>query len=82
VTPLDDQRLAGGLMWIGGDLLFLLAIVALVVAWMRQEERNAPRVDARVAAQRAEMDRRQAALADRLEAERTAAAEGAADLRS
>ena len=36
-------------MWIAGDLLFFAAIVALAVAWMRQEERDAPRVDARVA---------------------------------
>jgi putative copper resistance protein D len=73
VSPLDDQRLAGGLMWIGGDLLFLLATVCLIVAWVRHEERDAPRVDVRVAAQRAELDRRQVALADRLEAERLAA---------
>ena len=50
VTALDDQRLAGGLMWIAGDLLFVSAMVALAVAWMRQEERDAPRVDARVRA--------------------------------
>jgi putative membrane protein len=72
-SPLDDQRLAGGLMWIGGDLLFLTAIVAVAFAWMRQEERDAPRVDARVAGARREIERREAALAERLAAERLAA---------
>lgn len=70
VSALDDQRLAGGLMWIGGDALFLFAVIALIAAWMRKEERDAPREDARVAAQRAEMRRREVALAERLAAER------------
>lgn len=70
ISALDDQHLAGGLMWIGGDALFLLALIALIAAWMRKEERDAPRVDARVAAQRGEMTRREAALAERLAAER------------
>jgi putative copper resistance protein D len=78
-SPLDDQRLAGGLMWIAGDLLFLAAIVALAVAWMRQEERDAPRVDARVAAARREIERREAVLAERLATERSTAARVAAD---
>jgi putative copper resistance protein D len=72
-SPLDDQRLAGGLMWIAGDLLFLAAIVGLAFAWMRQEERDAPRVDARVAGARREIERREALLAERLAAERLAA---------
>ena len=73
VSPLDDQRLAGGLMWIAGDLLFLAAIVGLAFAWMRHEERDAPRVDARVAGARREIERREALLAERLAAERLAA---------
>lgn len=74
VSALDDQRLAGGFMWIAGDALFLTAVVILIVAWMRQEERDAPRVDARVATARAEIERRQTVLAERLAAERSAAA--------
>ena len=70
VSALDDQRLAGGLMWIGGDALFLFAVISLIAAWMRKEERDAPREDARVAAQRTEITRREVALAERLAAER------------
>jgi putative copper resistance protein D len=72
-SPLEDQRLAGGLMWVLGDLLFLTAIGGLVAAWMRHEAREQPRTDARVGAQRAEIERRQALLAERLAAERLAA---------
>ena len=49
-TPLDDQQLAGGLMWIVGDLVFVAAIVLVVAGWMRSEERDAvpeSRADAR-----------------------------------
>jgi putative copper resistance protein D len=81
VSPLDDQRLAGGLMWIGGDLLFFAAVVALAFAWMRQEERDAPRVDARVAAARREIERREGLLAERLAAEGSAADSLAAEPR-
>lgn len=70
VSALDDQRLAGALMWVLGDILFLVAILAIVLAWMRHEAADAPRNDARVAGQRAEIERRQAVLAERLAAER------------
>ena len=70
-------------MWIAGDLLFFAAIVGLVVAWMRQDARDAPRVDARVAVARREIERREVVLAERLAAERLAAeglaAEGPGD---
>jgi putative membrane protein len=65
-----DQQLAGGLMWVSGDLIFLAAILFVVVAWMRQEDRDAVRVDARADAERAAMRRREIALADRLARER------------
>ncbi len=68
--PLMDQQIAGGLMWIVGDVVFIVAIVLTVVGWMRSEEREAlgreRREDAQIAAIRA----REAALADRLAAER------------
>ncbi len=30
MTALEDQRLAAGIMWIAGDLIFLTAIMAVV----------------------------------------------------
>jgi putative copper resistance protein D len=47
-SPLADQQLAGGIMWVGGDGLFLVAVVAMVAAWMRAEEAEGRRVDARL----------------------------------
>lgn len=37
-TPLEDQQLAGAIMWGVGDLGFLLSIFVVVAAWMRSEE--------------------------------------------
>lgn len=37
-TPLEDQQLAGALMWGIGDLAFLVAIFIVIAAWMRHEE--------------------------------------------
>jgi putative copper resistance protein D len=64
-TPLADQQLAGGLMWVGGDVIFLVALLGLVVAWMRREERDTARTDARADAQRAQLHERSEALAAR-----------------
>jgi putative copper resistance protein D len=47
-TPLADQQLAGGIMWVGGDGLFLVAVVAMVAVWMRAEEAEGKRADARL----------------------------------
>ncbi len=47
-TPLADQQLAGGMMWVGGDLVFLLGVVLAVWTWMRAEEAEGVRVDARL----------------------------------
>jgi putative copper resistance protein D len=51
-TPLDDQRLAGGIMWAGGDLAFVIALLLTVAAWLRHEERQNLREDARLLRQR------------------------------
>jgi putative copper resistance protein D len=37
-TPLEDQQLAGAIMWGLGDGGFLLAILLVIAAWMRHEE--------------------------------------------
>lgn len=62
-TVLDDQQIAGAVMWIAGDMTFLVMVLALVYGWMRDEERQGDRLDARADAQRSEIRRREARLA-------------------
>lgn len=38
-SALDDQRLAGGIMWVGGDLTLLVAVLAVAGAWAIHEDR-------------------------------------------
>jgi putative membrane protein len=68
-TPLEDQQLAGGIMWLGGDLLFLAAIILLVWAWIQDDERRTETEDRRLDAERAAIREREAKLAARLAAE-------------
>ena len=37
---LADQRLAGGIMWVAGDLVLLVAVLLVAAAWARHEERQ------------------------------------------
>jgi putative copper resistance protein D len=55
-TPLEDQQWAGGIMWAGGDLAFVVALLLTAAAWLRHEERQNLREDARLARQRAARD--------------------------
>jgi cytochrome c oxidase assembly factor CtaG len=64
-NPLDDQRTAAGIMWLFGDLAFLAEILALVVAWMRHEERETGRADRRADLAMAAIREREVVLADR-----------------
>lgn len=73
-TPLEDQRLAGGLMWLVGDLIFLAAIMALLFGWARADARDTARIDRRAAEELAAIRVREIRLAERLAAEREAAA--------
>jgi cytochrome c oxidase assembly factor CtaG len=60
-TPLEDQQLAGAIMWLVGDGLFLLAVFAVLAAWMRAEERPASRYySEKLAQELAEIRRREA----------------------
>jgi cytochrome c oxidase assembly factor CtaG len=34
-APLDDQYLAGGIMWGSGDVIALVMLIALFVQWVR-----------------------------------------------
>ena len=50
---LADQQLAGAVMWLGGDLLNLIAIGVALAAWMRADTRETARLDAALDAARA-----------------------------
>ncbi|HEX8348078.1 MAG TPA: cytochrome c oxidase assembly protein [Actinoplanes sp.] len=43
--PFDDQRVAGGILWAGGELVSITMLGILIVQWIRQSEREARRVD-------------------------------------
>jgi putative membrane protein len=47
-SPLVDQQLAGGIMWVGGDAAFLVAMLIAVWVWLRAEEREGRRIDAKL----------------------------------
>jgi putative membrane protein len=47
-TPIDDQRLGGVIMWVVGDMILLVAMVVVVAAWMRHEDRRTKRMDAQL----------------------------------
>ncbi|MEO8638561.1 MAG: cytochrome c oxidase assembly protein, partial [Chloroflexota bacterium] len=46
-SPVVDQSIGGMLMWVGGDVVFLLAMGFVVAAWVRAEDRRTARADAR-----------------------------------
>ncbi len=62
--PFVDQRIAGGILWAGGEFVAVTMLGALVFQWMRESEREARRVDraldraeaAEAAAERASAD--------------------------
>ncbi len=51
-SPLADQELGGVIMWVVGDLAFLVGMAVVVAMWVRHEERRTARLDARLAAER------------------------------
>ena len=71
-SPLNDQQIAAGIMWLFGDLGFLAAILGLVAAWLRYEERETGRADRRADLAMEAIRNREAVLADRLADERAA----------
>jgi putative membrane protein len=46
--PLVDQQFAGAIMWVGGDAAFLVAMLLAVWVWLRAEEREGVRIDAKL----------------------------------
>ncbi len=73
IDALADQQVAGGIMWLAGDVVFIAAILIVVAAWMRHEERDAVPAERRADTQRALLRER----ADLLERNRAAAAQAA-----
>lgn len=49
-SPLADQRTGAGLMWGVGDVIGVVLVALVAHQWMRADEREARRVDARRAA--------------------------------
>jgi putative copper resistance protein D len=47
-SPLEDQRLAGGILWATGDIVAVVVFTVLFVGWMRSSEREAVREDRRL----------------------------------
>ena len=71
-SVVDDQQIAGGIMWISGDVVFMAAIMLILRGLLRNEEREAKANDARVAPELALIREREARLAERLASERGA----------
>lgn len=52
-SPLEDQQWAGYIMWIGGDIGFLVALGCIIYGWVKHEEKAAERGDRARARERA-----------------------------
>jgi putative copper resistance protein D len=61
-SPMDDQRLGILVLWVGGNLIFMVALVGLVARWLQYERRNAHRTDWRLRLRRQAEARRKAAI--------------------
>jgi putative copper resistance protein D len=48
LSPLEDQRLAGGILWATGDLVGVVVFAVLFAGWVRSSEREAVREDRRL----------------------------------
>jgi cytochrome c oxidase assembly factor CtaG len=47
LTPLEDQQLAGLIMWVPAGLVYIVAGLALFAGWMRESERMVSKREAR-----------------------------------
>ena len=56
-AAIADQNLGGILMWVFGDVFFLVGMGAVVAAWTRHEDRRTARLDARLDAEQAARER-------------------------
>ncbi|MBF8289702.1 MAG: Cytochrome c oxidase assembly protein [Chloroflexi bacterium] len=69
ISALADQQVAAGLMWFVGDVLFLVALLAVLAGWMRSEDRGSAAADRRADPERAAIRGREAALRRRRDGE-------------
>ena len=69
-TPLEDQRLAAGMMWVTGDIVFIAAMMAVIAGWVRFDAKDVARVDRQAAGAMADIRIRERRLAERLAEER------------
>ena len=53
-NPKDDQVLAGGILWAGGEVVSVTMLAVLVVQWMRDADKEARRVDRKLDRERHE----------------------------
>ncbi|KWX00264.1 cytochrome C oxidase assembly protein [Carbonactinospora thermoautotrophica] len=44
-SPLEDQRIAGGILWSWGDIVGVIIFMVLFAQWVRSSEREAQRID-------------------------------------
>jgi putative copper resistance protein D len=56
-TALEDQQLAGGIMWAAGDLIFLVPCLLMTLAWFRYEEEKGRLHNERLDRERARLAR-------------------------
>ncbi len=61
-TAITDQRIAILVLWLGGNLVFVAALGALIAGWVRYEQRNQHRTDWRLRLQREAAARRREAM--------------------
>jgi cytochrome c oxidase assembly factor CtaG len=45
MAPFEDQKIAGGILWAGGEVVSVTMLGVLVLQWIRQSEREARRTD-------------------------------------
>ena len=59
IDALSDQRLAAGIMWFVGDVIFLVALLAVMAGWMRSDSRDSGAADRRADIERAAIRERE-----------------------
>ena len=62
IDALNDQRLAGAIMWILGDVIFMLETMAILAGWMRSDTRRNPRAEREAELELAAIREREVAL--------------------
>jgi putative copper resistance protein D len=66
--PFEDQKLAGGILWAGGEAVSITMLAVLIGQWMRASEREARRIDRQLDREEAEERARAERAAGRIPA--------------